>query len=135
MRPLSEKEIQASIKGLHGEGSPGPNGTPVFFYRDFWDLVGQDVMAMHEEFSHENRGIERINKSHLLLLPNRQGANKVKYFCPISLSHSIYLIIAEVLENRLHEVINQPVRPIQSAFILGRQLVNSAIVESEIVAA
>ena len=46
-----------------------------------------------------------------------------------NLSNSIYMIIAKVLANRLHEVIDVLVGPFQSAFIPGRQLVDSAVVQ------
>ena len=120
MRPFSKEEVQAAIKGLNGEGSPGPHGIPLFFYRDFLDLVGLDVLAMIEEFRRENCGMERIKKSHLFLFPKHHGTDRVEDFCLISLSNSIFLIIAKVLANRLHEVINELVRPPQSAFIPGR---------------
>ena len=107
----------------------------MFFYRDFRDLVGPDMMALLEEFLYGNCGIERINKPHLFLLPKRQGADRVQDFCLISLSKSIYLIIAAVLPNKLCEVIDELVGPFQSAFILGRQLVDSVVVAGETVAA
>ena len=98
------------------------------------DLVGPDVMAMLEEFHHDDRGMERINKSHLFL-PIHQGADRVEDFCPISLSNSIYLIIVKVLANRFHEVIDKLVGPFHSVFIPRRQLVDSAVAASEIVVA
>ena len=115
-------------------GSPGPHGIPVFFYRDFWDLVRPDVMTIFEEFHLANCGMERINKSYLFLLPKCQRVDRVEDFQPIYLSNSIYLIIAKVLASRLHEVINDLVGPFQSTFIPGRQLVDSIVVAGEIVA-
>ena len=101
VRPFLEKEVRAAIKGLNGERSPSPDDIPVFFYGDFWDLVGPNVMAMFEDLHHENMVMERINKSHIFLLPKRQGADRFEDFCPISLSNSIYLIIAKVQANRM----------------------------------
>ena len=40
VRPFSEEEVRAAIKGLNGVGSPGADDIPAFLYRDFWDLVG-----------------------------------------------------------------------------------------------
>ena len=67
--------------------------------------------------------------------PKMQGADRVEDFHQISLSYSIYLIIAKVLANRLREVIDELVGPFQSAFIPARQLAKSAEVASKIVAA
>ena len=69
VRPFSEEEVQAAIKGLNGEGSPRLDGFLVLFSKDFWDLVMPDVMAIFKEFRQVNFGMERINKSHLFLRP------------------------------------------------------------------
>ena len=66
-------------------------------------FFGPDVLAMIEEFQQGNCGMERINKSHLFLLPKQQRADRVEDFLLISLSNSIYLIIAKVVANRLRE--------------------------------
>ena len=48
--PFSEDEVKAAMRGLNSEGSPGPDGIPVFFYMDCWDTVGPNVMASLEDF-------------------------------------------------------------------------------------
>ena len=82
-------------------------------------------MATLDKFRQGKHSIERINKSHLFLLPKNQGTDRVEDCCPRSLSNSIYLIIAKVLVIRLHEVIDKSAGPFQSAFIVGRQVVDS----------
>ena len=113
VRPFSEEKVLAAIKGLNSEGTPSPDGIPVFFYKEFWVLVGPDLMATLHKFHQENHGMEKINKSHVFLLPKCEGVDKVDGFHPISLSNSIYLIIAKVLANRLHEVNDELVGPFQ----------------------
>ena len=76
--------------------------------------------------------MERVNKSHLFLLTKCQGVVKVEDFQPISLSNCINLIIAKILTNRLPEVIDKLVEQFQSAFILGRQLVDGAVLTTEV---
>ena len=79
--------------------------------------------------------MDRMNKVFLVLIPKCQGAEQVGDFRPISLSNSIYLIKAKVLANRLREVINHLVGAAQTAFIPGRQMVDSVVTAEEIVAA
>ena len=76
----------------------------------------------------------KINRSHLFLPQKRLGADRVEDFRPISLSNSIYLRIAKVLD-KLRGVINELVGPFQSAFIPARLLVDSVTVAGEIIAA
>ena len=76
--------------------------------------------------------MEQINRSHLVLLPKCQGAIQVGDFQPISLSNAVYLILAKILANKLWEEISDLVRPCQSAFIPGQQLVGGTVVVGEI---
>ena len=119
-----EQEVLSAIKGLNGEGAPGPDGFPVFFIRELETL---------DEFPIGNCGLECINKSYLLVLLKCLGAVRVRDFRPISLSNSIYLIIAKVLANKLREVINELVDPFQLAFISGCQLVDRVVMAGEII--
>ena len=135
VRPFVEEEVQAAIAGLNGEGSPGPDGLPVLFYKEFWALAKGDVMATLEELRSPQANMERINKSYLFMLPKRQGADSINDYRPIALSNSIYLIMAKVLANRLKEVIGELIGPFQYAFILGRQLPYSVVLAGEILAA
>ena len=89
--------MRAAICGLNAEGASGPNGIPVFFYKDCWARVGPDVMALMEEFYAGTSRTDHINRAYITLLPKTLGAERVGDFRPISLSNSIYLIIAKCL--------------------------------------
>lgn len=67
------------------------------------------------------------------MIPKCQGSTNVSNFQSISLSNSIYLIVAKILTNRLKEVIGEFIGPFQSTFILVRQLVDNTILTKEII--
>ena len=46
--PFLVVEVRVAISGLNAKGTPGPDGIPVFFYKDCWDRVASDVMALME---------------------------------------------------------------------------------------
>ena len=133
--PFSEEEVKKAIRGLNSEGAPGPDGIPIFFYTECWPKVGPDVMATVEEFWDGRCNMDRLNKAYIVLIPKVQGAEKIGEFRPISLSNSIYLIIAKVLANRLSAVLPTLISPFQSAFLPGRQMADSIVLAEEIVAA
>ena len=120
--PFLEDEVRTSICGLNAEGAPGPDGIPVFFYKDCWARVGPDIMAIMAEFHAGTSRMDRINQAFITLLPKAPGAERVGDFRPISLSNSIYLIIAQVLVNRLRGLLETLISPLQSAFVPGRQM-------------
>ena len=127
--------MKAAIRGLNSEGAPGLDGIPVFFYLECWDIVGAEVMALIEEFRVGRCNMDRLNKAYIILIPKVEGAELIGDFRPISLSNSIYLIIAKVLANRLRLVLPAIISPFQSAFLPSRQMSDSRVTAEEIVAA
>ena len=131
---FSPKEVKAAVWGLNSEGTPGPDGIPVFFYKECRDVVGPEVMAVLEEFRGGRYYTKSLNRVHLILLPKTSGAEQIGDFRPISLSNYIYLIIAKVLANLLQGLLENLISPLQSAFIPGRVMTDNVILAQKIVA-
>ena len=106
-----------------------------FFYKECSDMVGPEVVSVMEDFYADRCQMESLNKVYLILIPKTAGTDYIGDFQPISLSNSIYLIIAKVLVNRLHEVLDGLISPFQSAFIPGQQMIDSVVLAEEMVAA
>ena len=135
---FSEEEVKAAIRGLNSEGAPGLDGIPVFFYLECWDVVGAEVMSLIEEFRDGRCNMDRLNKAYIILIPKVEGAELIGDLRPISLSNSIYLIIAKVIyysHTESHLVLPAIIGPFQSAFLPGRQMSDSIVTAKEIVAA
>ena len=92
-------------------------------------------MSTIEDFRSGRCNMDRLNKAYIILLPKVEGAEQIGDFRPISLSNSIYLIIAKVLANRLRSVLPALISPFQSAFLPGRQMTDVIVIMEEIVAA
>ena len=97
-------------------------------------MVGPEVMAIVEEFRGNKCQIESLNRAYIVLISKTTGAKQIGDFKPISLSNSIYLIIAKVLANRLRGTFKSLISPFRSAFILGRHMMDSVVIAQEIVA-
>ena len=98
-------------------------------------MLGPEVMRVMGDFHAGRCQLERLNKIYLVLIPKIPRADQISDFHPIALSNSIYLIIAKVLANRLREVMYSLISQLQSAFIPGRQMIDSIVMAEEIVAA
>ncbi|XP_073059743.1 uncharacterized protein [Primulina eburnea] len=83
------------------------------------------------EILQEERTKEQID--YICLIPKKQDATKSKDFRPISLTTSLYKILAKVLENRLKNILGKTIAENQSAFIKGRQILDCCLIANEIV--
>ena len=107
----------------------------MFFYKECWDVLGPEVMRVMGDFHTGRCAMEQLNKVFLILIPKTPGAEQIGDFRPIALSNSIYLIVTKVLANRLREVMDILISPLQSASISGRQMIDNIVMAEEIVAA
>ncbi|GKV03045.1 hypothetical protein SLEP1_g15411 [Rubroshorea leprosula] len=104
-RPFTEEEIDEGLKSCEGNKAPGPDG----------------------------RLVRGLNSSFLTLIPKKLSPRELKDFRPISLIGCMYKLLAKVLANRLKKVMPVIISKTQSAFVGGRQLVDSVLVLNEVV--
>ncbi|GKA50750.1 RNA-directed DNA polymerase, eukaryota [Tanacetum coccineum] len=87
------------------------------FFRKYWNIVSQDLVAAVYEFFSSSKFPQGRNSSFIALIPKIHDAKDVKDFLPISLIGSLYKIIAKFLANRLSLVISDLISDVQSSFI------------------
>ena len=80
------------------------------------------MAAMMKFYVGDGRGLTKLNKEHIVLIPRRSDAEEVGDFRPISLIHSVPKLFANVLANRLQKQLPRIVETNQSAFVKGRHL-------------
>ncbi|KAF5797593.1 putative RNA-directed DNA polymerase [Helianthus annuus] len=131
---FSEVEVWSAIKSCDGGKSPGPDGFSLKFYKKFWKELKHLIMGVMRDF-HSTGDISRgCNASFVALIPKKKDPQSLANFRPISLVGSIYKIISKVLANRMKAAIGDLISPTQSAFLGGRNILDSPLIISETIA-
>lgn len=105
--------------------SPGLDGLPSEFYCKFWNKIGIFLTEVFNE-AYEYGELSDTQKQSVLTLIFKKG-NKLDLsnYRPISLSNYDYKLLAFVLANRLHKVLNKLISSDQSGYIKGRFIGNN----------
>lgn len=74
-----------------------------------------------------------MKETYVCLIPKKPRANKVEEFCLISLTTSLYEIIAKVLVERLRKVLLGTIANTQAAFVESRKILDAILLALEIV--
>jgi len=53
VKPFSMEEIKEVVMGMRENSAPGPNGYGVIFFKQFWDVVKEDMGAMFKDFNND----------------------------------------------------------------------------------
>ena len=71
---------------------------------------------------------ERWNNTTVVLIPNVRKPEHIKDMRPISLCNVIYKVISKVVANRLKGILLDIISPAQSAFVLGRLIMDNILI-------
>ncbi|GKV13379.1 hypothetical protein SLEP1_g24388 [Rubroshorea leprosula] len=132
-RPFTVEEIKEGLKSCDGSKAPGPDVYNFNFLKFIWSSVRDDFVVFFREFHQNSRLVKGLNSSFLALIPKKLSPRDLKDFRPISLIGCMYKLLAKVLANRLKDVMPEIISETQSAFVGGRQLVDSVLVLNEVV--
>lgn len=127
------EEIKAALKSLGKGKAPGPDGFTIEFFQMYWDLVKVDFQRLFEQFFENGRLNACTQENFICLIQKKEDVVQVNDFRPISLTTSVYKIIAKVLVERLKKVMPSIIAPTQSAFIEGRQILDPILIANAVV--
>lgn len=96
-----EEEFKEVVFSLGPFKSLGPNYISPFFFQEYWDIVGHDVILVPREFLTSTSILKEIYNTYIVLIPKKSGTNKMIDFKPISLCNTLYKKFHKPLVNRI----------------------------------
>ena len=131
--PFIVDEVKAAMWDCDSYKSPGPDGVNFGFIKEFWLILKEDIMRLITEFHWNGKLARGINTNCIALIPKAESPQKLSDFRPISLVGCLYKILANVLVNRLRQVIGKVVSEAQSAFVKDRHILDGVLIANEVV--
>ncbi len=123
--PFSAEEVLRAVSSSPPEKAPGPDGFPMLFYQQFWDIIKDDVLGVFEGYFSGAINLASVNTSWICLIPKKSETSTARDFRPISLVHSLLKLLSKVLAARLQRCVQSLINPLQSAFIKGRHILDN----------
>jgi len=128
---FSQEEVRTAIFQMEHNKAPGPDGFPPEFYQVFWNLIKDDLMALFTDFHLGSLPLNCLNFGTIILLPKKKDAKVIQQYRPICLLNVSFKIFTKVATNRLSTIAQKIIRPTQTAFLPGRNIMEGAVILHE----
>lgn len=116
---VSNTDIKNALFSIPNDKSPGPDGYSSQFFKEAWNIVGEDFTRAALEFFRNGRILKQINHTLIALIPKSVEASSVHDYRPISYCNVIYKIISKIFAGRLAAVMSEFVDHSQAGFLKG----------------
>jgi hypothetical protein len=131
--PFSAHEVESALHSLDCSSAAGPDGFGSSFYRATWAMVHGSLLRLFEKFHSRAMELERINRSHVVLLPKTAGCLSPGSFRPVSLQNCSIKTLCKALTMRLQRQIGRLIDVDQTGFLAGRSISETFVYATELV--
>ncbi|XP_042482198.1 uncharacterized protein LOC122062615 [Macadamia integrifolia] len=112
---LWAKKARCSL-GVDPDSSPGPDGFPGAFFKQCWEIVGEDFCPAVMAFFNDGKLLNGINNSFVTLIPKVEGAGSLDKFSPICMANFFCKVLSKIMVERLACLLPRLVSDEQGAF-------------------
>ena len=133
-KEIENKELENALQETEKNKSPGMDGIPYEFYREFWDLVGDDLTEVLKYSLNKGQLPITQRRAVITLIPKgKKDKTKIENWRPISLQNCDIKIFTKAITKRLEKIMPSIINPSQTCSIKGRQLYHHTLLIREII--
>lgn len=121
-QPITLQELTAAVQKASNCKAPGIDGLSSEFYKEFWNLLGPDLLEVFLESQSLKQLPTSTRTSVITLIPKTGDTTRLINWRPISVGCSDYKIIARALATRLKTVISYLIHQDQTCSVPGRNI-------------
>eukprot|EP00253_Pinus_taeda_P030972 PITA_30972 len=131
--PVTKEEIEAAMKLMGKDKSPGPDGWTIELFLHFFEQIGAEITEVVEESRLKGVIYRPFNSTFISLIPKKDDPESFEDFRPISLCNCIYKIISKVIALRIAPILSRNISMEQFGFLDGRQIHEAIGVAQEVI--
>ena len=118
--PFTVSELSIALNTSKLNRSPGCDGIPYEFYRQFWEIIAPHFLAMINEVLSNGLLLPSQGKATIRLIPKIPNPKKVTDYRPISLLNTDYKLLASAIAGRLRKTLPFALQNHQKGGVPGR---------------
>ncbi|XP_021995163.1 uncharacterized protein LOC110892297 [Helianthus annuus] len=130
--PFLVDDIKEIVWECEGDRAPGPDGFNFRFIKKCWAGLRADIVDLFNRFYKEGSLNKCCTSSFIALIPKVKDPDSPADFRPISLIGVVNKVISKVFVNQLKGVLGKLVSEQQSAFLVGRNIMDGPLVLNEV---
>jgi hypothetical protein len=134
VKPLDKDEVLKAIKTSWKVWSPGIHGVPHGFYKEYWDLIGENTAAVLNEILKQGELSGTQKQGIMILVPKTPHPSSTANFKPITLLTTGYKILTKTSANRLKPQLTKPLHASQHGCVPGRTILNAVSTVRDVIA-
>jgi hypothetical protein len=97
MRPITQEEVDQSLKDTQLGKALGPDGFTYDFFHYCWSFIRVEVWEIIEDSQKSGKFLQPLNATFLTLIPKEKNSTCPSQFRPISLCNVIYKLLAKMI--------------------------------------
>lgn len=127
------EDVKNVMFSMNSYEAPGVDGFQLVFYKNFWNVVANDVWEMVSMAFSSGTFNPALAKTLIVPIPKIDSPLSFKDFRPISLCNVLFKTISKVLVNRIRLHLDKIIGLLQSSSIPKRGTSDNALTTQEIV--